>query len=143
MTRGKQPLKRKAKGQIWQEDKITRSGLETNSLKILHKLQVGYEYEPKDKKIKYQKLPTSHTYLPDIMIDGWIYELKGYFSAENRKKMVDVMRCNPDLKLTMVFMTNNPIRKGSKTRYLDWCKKEGIDAIMFDQFEQTIKQRHK
>lgn len=132
--------KKKSIGQIWKEDEVTRSGLETKSLELLKKNKIPYEYEPKDKKLKYQTLPTNHTYLPDVILeDGTILEIKGYFSAENRKKMVHIKRCHPERRIVMVFQSNNYIRKGSKTTYLDWCRKEGIEAIMFKDLENFIK----
>lgn len=130
--------KRLGAGQKTQLVQKTRSGLEKRTLELLNSCNVGYEYEPKDKKLKYVKPQTSHSYLPDLIIDGVIYELKGYFDASTRLKMECVVRCNPSQKIVMVFMKDQPIRKGSKTTYTQWATKVGIEWMLIEEFNEFI-----
>ena len=54
-------------------------------------------------------------------------ETKGYWDAEDRRKIKAVMRDNPDIDLRMVFQAPfNKISKKSKTTYAQWCEKHGI-----------------
>jgi hypothetical protein len=55
-----------------------------------------------------------------------ILEGKGYFDSQDRKKMEAVKRDNPLLDIRIVFQRDQAIRKGSKTRYSDWSKKNGF-----------------
>lgn len=138
----KQPARRKAKGQVWQEDKVVRSGLEARGLKTLNKLRIDYEYEPKHKKLDWVKPSTPHKYLPDVMIGNTCIELKGYWDANSRLKMKLLVEQHPEIEFIMVFQKDQPIRKGSKTKYSDYCNKIGIKWILEDNFEQFLKQKY-
>lgn len=127
------------RGQKEQIAQKTRSGLEVKALKLLNDNKVDYEYEPKDKKLDYVIPESKHKYLPDVVIGNVIYELKGYFDVDARNKMLHVIRSNPHQKIVMVFMKDQPIRKGSKTLYSDWCNKNNIKYLMYEQFEKIIK----
>ena len=135
--------KRLGVGQKVKLERKTRSGLEKRTLELLDSYNVRYEYENKNKKLEYRKPETHHKYLPDLIIDGVIYELKGYMDANTRLKMECVVRCNPNQRLVMVFMKDQPIRKGAKTTYTQWADKVGIEWMMITEFEQYIKQRYK
>jgi predicted nuclease of restriction endonuclease-like RecB superfamily len=93
------------------------------------KRATGYkDLEYETEKISYQ---IEHTYIPDFVVtrkDGSkIYiESKGYWDSIDRRKIRAVKRQHPDLDLRMIFQKNNPISKGSKTRYTDWAGKLGI-----------------
>lgn len=132
--------KRLGVGEKIKLERKTRSGLESKAIKILNKLQIDYEYEPVNGKIKYQRPATNHTYLPDIVIDGVVYELKGYW--QDREKMVHIINSNPDLEIIMVFMRDQPVRKGAKMTYSSYCDKKGIKWMLFDEFERYILNRH-
>lgn len=55
------------------------------------------------------------------------FETKGLWDAEDRKKILAVIKQHPGIKIVMVFMNpNNKIRKGSKTTYSAWCDKHKI-----------------
>jgi len=135
--------KRLGTGQKIQLEQKTRSGLETKALGILNNNNVQYVYEPKDGKLNYIQPEKKRTYLPDVVIGNTIYELKGIFSPEDREKMLHIRDCNPEFEIIMVFQRNNPIRKGSKTRYSDWCDKHNFSWMMISEFELHIKQRYK
>lgn len=138
----KQPVRRKAKGQVWQEDKVVRSGLEARGLKTLNKLRISYEYEPKDKKLTWEKPATVHKYLADIMIGNTCIELKGYWDRNSMIKMRCLVEQHPEIEFIMVFQKDQPVRKGAKMKYSDYCNKYGIKWILEDNFEQFLRQRY-
>jgi hypothetical protein len=75
-----------------------------------------------------------HTYTPDFYdrVAEVYYETKGYWDAADRRKLLAVVRQNPDIKLVMVFQ--NPhlrINKRSKTTYAQWCTRHGISWRKF------------
>lgn len=135
-------MKRLGKGQKIALEKKTRSGLEAKALALLDSKKIDYVYEDKAQKLSYTKPETKHTYLPDLIIGGVIYELKGYMDASTRLKMQCVTISNPDKKIVMVFQRDQPIRKGSKTMYSDWCNKNNIKWMLFKDFETNILKNH-
>jgi len=90
----------------------------------MDKRKVKYRYE--DLKLTYQYEP--QTYTPDFILEnGAIIEYKGKMTNETRKKILAIIRCNPDIQLHLVFeKPNNKIRKGSKTAYWQWAEKNDI-----------------
>ena len=102
-----------------------RSGLEERNAKYLTKKRVKFEYETL--KIKWQDLRFK-TYTPDFILPNGVYlETKGYWDADDRRKILAVIRDNPDIDLRMVFQAPfNKISKKSKTTYAQWCEKHNI-----------------
>lgn len=97
-----------------------RSGFEAKIAENLKKRKIKFKYETN--KIKYQVPESSHTYIPDFELpSGIIVEAKGKFDPEARKKMKLIKEQYPDLDIRILFMRDQPIRKGSKTLYSDWC----------------------
>lgn len=86
---------------------------------------IEYKYEP-DKFIVH--IPT--TYVPDFRVDtksGPLYiECKGYFRPDAMSKVKAFVQGNPEVRFHIVFDKNNPVYKGSKYKYGDWCDKLGI-----------------
>jgi len=115
----------------------TRSGLEATIVKLMDSKSIEYKYEPREHLCKYE-VRESKSYLPDIVIGDKIFEIKGWFTLADRKKMKLVIEQNPDKDITMVFQRDNPIRKGSKTRYSDWCNKNNIKWMMVSDFIELI-----
>ncbi len=108
-----------------------RSGLEKKVAAYLKQLEVQFEYEPKDSKLKYVVPEKNRTYLPDFRLpNGIIVEAKGKFDAPTREKMLLVIEQNPDQDIRILFMRDNKITKTSKTRYTDWCRKHGIKCAV-------------
>ena len=73
-----------------------------------------------------------YTYLPDFVVDlgsgkELFVEAKGYFDYQAQRKMRAVKECHPDKEFLIIFQKDKPIRKGSKIRYSDWCKKHGFN----------------
>lgn len=104
-----------------------RSQLERDFAKNLKKRSVNFDYE--SIKIPYV---IHHDYHPDFIIekqDGslMILEAKGYLNSDDRRKMLAVKECNPHLDIRFIFQdSSKKIRKGSKTTYGDWSKKNGF-----------------
>lgn len=94
-----------------------RSGFEK---KFSEKFDLPYEKD----RFKYR---VEHRYTPDFKVTDKIFvETKGLFSSSERTKTLEVMKQN-DVQIVFVFM--NPsltLRKGSKTTYANWCKKNDV-----------------
>lgn len=93
-------------------------------------LKLGFKYEPF--KIDYSIPITQHKYTPDFVLGNLIYELKGRFTASDRKKMKLLVEQHPEFNFVMVFQ--NPevkINKGSKTTYANWCEKNNIKWMSY------------
>ena len=100
-----------------------RSKLEENVASLLEGLGISYEYE--SEKLSYV---IEHNYTPDFKLPNYKYlEVKGYWDAEDRRKILAVKKDNPDIDLRMVFQSPyNTISKKSKTTYAKWCDKHDI-----------------
>ena len=105
-----------------------RSGLEERVADLMCELGVQYEYE--STKIPYV---IQHIYTPDFLLPNGIYlECKGYWDAEDRRKIKNVKEQHPELDLRMVFQSPyNTISKKSKTTYAKYCEKLGIPWTSF------------
>lgn len=103
-----------------------RSKFEAKIADDLIKKKVKVDYETL--KLKYVIPESSHTYTPDFQLpNGIVVETKGKFDLNDRKKMLLVIAQHPELDIRMLFQrAKNPIRKGSKTSYSDWCDKNNI-----------------
>ena len=100
-----------------------RSGLEEKVADLMVELGVKYEYE--STKVPYQIM---HSYTPDFLLPNGIFlEIKGYWDAEDRRKMRNVKQQHPELDIRMVFQSPfNTISKKSKTTYAKYCEKLNI-----------------
>ena len=100
-----------------------RSKLEKNIADLLEGLGVSYQYE--SEKLSYT---IEHNYTPDFVLPNYTYlEAKGYWSPEDRRKILNVKKSNPQIDLRMIFQSPyNTISKKSKTTYAKWCEKHDI-----------------
>ena len=105
-----------------------RSKLEESVASLLEGLGVSYEYE--NEKLSYT---IEHNYTPDFKLPNYIYlEAKGYWAPEDRRKILNVKKSNPQIDLRMVFQAPyNTISKKSKTTYAMWCEKHAIPWTSF------------
>ena len=105
-----------------------RSKLEEKVADLLVELGVNYEYE--SCKVPYH---IQYTYCPDFVLPNGVYlECKGYWDADDRRKIKAVKTLNPELDLRMVFQAPfNTISKKSKTTYAQWCDKHDIPWTSF------------
>lgn len=103
-----------------------RSWLEADIAHDLKKRKVKFEYEAE--KIAFVEPAQVRTYTPDLILGkGQMYiEIKGRFTAQDRKKMSLVIEQNPHLDIRMLLAKDNTISKNSRTRYSTWCGKRGI-----------------
>lgn len=103
-----------------------RSGFEARLHAQLSAAGVPFEYEAI--RLSYR---TERSYTPDFRLrtrsgKTLFIEAKGYFTAEDRTKLLLVRdQCPVDLRI--VFQrASNPIRKGSKTTYGKWASNAGF-----------------
>ena len=93
----------------------------------LKKAKVPFTYE--SEKIVYVEPAQTRTYTPDFPIGKHgdiIIEVKGRWTAQDRRKMSLVIEQNPHLDIRMLFARDNTISKNSRTKYSTWCKKRNI-----------------
>jgi hypothetical protein len=106
-----------------------RSKFELDVAKWFVEEKLSVEYEPC--KIKYTVPESQHVYTPDfqpLKKDNIYLEAKGYFSAADRKKMLHVIRSNPEIEFRMILQNSSmKISKRSKTTYAMWCDKNNIE----------------
>ncbi len=98
-----------------------------NSLEKRVAAQLGPAYEYEAIKLSYT---TSHTYLPDFIdrANKVIVETKGYFPAEDRRKMRAVREQHPGWTIRIIFQNPDAtISKTSTTTYAKWCERLGIE----------------
>ena len=102
-----------------------RSWLEADVAHDLEEGGVQFKYE--NIRLLYAVPTKIRTYTPDLELDnGIIVEIKGRWTAQDRRKMGYVIEQNPDEDIRMLFAVDNKISRNSKTRYSDWCKKRNI-----------------
>lgn len=90
---------------------------------------ISYAYEPPDSRVRWT--PKPKVYTPDFVLpNGIIVEAKGRLTVHDRTKHVLIAAQHPELDIRFVFQYNNPITKGSKTRYTDWADKQGFKWAM-------------
>ena len=104
------------------QTKGMRSRLEAALASHMEAKGLPFEYEPKDAHLDYVK-----SYVPDFRLpNGILIEAKGFFSSEDRTKMLQVKRANPMADIRMVFKRDNKLNKKSPTRYSQWCERHGF-----------------
>lgn len=103
-----------------------RSKFEFDFWKQLQALKLKADYETE--KLKFTVPETIKTYTPDWVIGDKIYiETKGRFSAPDRKKILWVLKSNPDVTIYMLFQNSKvTLSKKSATTYAAWCDKNNI-----------------
>lgn len=102
-----------------------RSGLEK---------EVAAYLKDNQKQVRYEKLKIEwvdlryRTYTPDFQLDNGIFiETKGIFDSDDRRKHLEVRKQHPELDIRFVFSNANAkLYKGAKSRYCDWCEKNGF-----------------
>jgi hypothetical protein len=102
-----------------------RSGLEEEATAFLTPRQKIVKYE--QLKIEWEDL-RYRKYTPDFELDnGIIVETKGFFDSEDRRKHLAIKSQHPELDIRFVFSNANAkLYKGAKTRYFEWCDKNGF-----------------
>ena len=107
-----------------------RSGLETKFQAACE--AKGWKLAYEQDKIKYVIPASNHTYTPDFTVTKNVYiETKGLWVSSDRKKAALIKEQHPDITILYVLQRNQGITKKSKTTYLDWAAKNGLDACTF------------
>lgn len=131
-----------------------RSKFEKNVAKILSSKGVKYEYEayqfPYTEPLRKNKARCMDCGSTQLVREGWytpdfylpesklFIETKGRFTAADRRKMVSVIRDNPEERFVMLFMRDNKIHRNSKTHYSDWCMEQDIDFAIGEPKEDWL-----
>ena len=101
-----------------------RSKYEEDVCGRLDKAKIPFDYETIN--LHYQ-VTEQRKYIPDVILpNGIIIELKGRFTAKDRKKMLLVINQHPDLDIRMVFQNDGWTTKLKKQKYSEWCIKRKI-----------------
>ena len=113
-----------------------RSGLETRFQAAVKQrgFELGFDWdlEYETDKIKYIVPESKHTYTPDFTVTKNVYiETKGLWTGADRKKAVLIKEQHPNVTILYVLQRNQGLSKKSKTTYLDWAAKNGLDACIF------------
>ena len=107
-----------------------RSGLEQRFQTACEANGWNFPYEAN--KIKYVIPASNHTYTPDFTVTNNVYiETKGLWTGADRKKAVLIKEQHPEITILYVLQRNQGLSKKSKTTYLDWAAKNGLDACIF------------
>ena len=107
-----------------------RSGLETKFQAACE--AKGWKLAYEQDKIKYVIPASNHSYTPDFTVTKNVYiETKGLWVSSDRKKAALIKEQHPDITILYVLQRNQGITKKSKTTYLDWAAKNGLDACTF------------
>jgi hypothetical protein len=106
-----------------------RSAFEQGIAKEAKRQRIKFEYEPKESKVQWIAKPRIYT--PDfVLANGIVVEAKGRLTVHDRSKHLQIKQQHPSLDIRFIFQYNNPITKGSKTRYTDWADKNGFPWAM-------------
>ncbi len=99
-----------------------RSGLEIKVKDYLKEHKVKFKYEAI--KIEWEDL-MYRTYTPDFVLpNGLIIEVKGLFTASDRRKHLAIKKQHPSLDIRFVFESSKrKLSKGAKSTYATWCEK--------------------
>lgn len=108
---------------------VFKSGIEEDTFDYLKRRQkpLGFEARYESEQLDYQ---LEGTYTPDFVLtfpDGHkrYIETKGYLDENARRKMVAVRKSNPDKDIRILFVRDNPLRKGAKQTYSAWAERIG------------------
>lgn len=92
---------------------------------------IDWEYEKE--KLPFVQPEENRRYTVDFTLKEFpnvILELKGRFTAQDRKKMMLIKEQYPKKKIIMLFQrAANTLTKSSKTTYAEWCDKHGLAWI--------------
>lgn len=107
-----------------------RSGLEQRFQDATTDL--GYNFAYEQDKIKYTVPESKHSYTPDFTVTNNVYiETKGLWTAADRKKACLIREQHPEVNILYVLYRDQRLSKKSKTTYLTWAAKNGLEACTF------------
>jgi hypothetical protein len=92
----------------------------------------GWDLPYEQDKIKYIIPESKHSYTPDFTVTkNSFIETKGLWSAADRKKACLIKQQHPDVSILYVLYRDQRLSKKSKTTYLSWAEKQGLEACTF------------
>jgi len=129
-----------------------RSIFERDIATALEELGISFRYEACTYKWR-EKLPSGYcvecgtkdvyadrTYTPDFFLDnGYVIEAKGMFTAKDRKIAAAMQEQHPEVKMVYLFGHNNRLSRGSRTTYMEWCRKRGLASADRRQMRSALK----
>lgn len=131
-----------------------RSKFERSIAKLLRSKGVKYEYEAyqfsyteplRKNRAKCASCGSTDLvrmgwYTPDFWLpnSGLFIETKGRFTAADRRKMLAVIKENPEDRFVLLFMRDNKIHKRSNTTYTQWCEANGVDCAVGEPKEEWL-----
>lgn len=131
-----------------------RSKFEKSIATYLRSRKVPYEYEayqfPYTEPLRKNRSKCSACGSTDLVRMGWytpdfwlpnsglFIETKGRFTAADRRKMLAVIKENPDDRFVMLFMRDNKIHKRSKTTYTEWCEANDVECAVGEPKEEWL-----
>ena len=115
---------------------------EKNTACQLEEAGVPFKYEAHT--LSYIQPSVVKRYIADFWLlrSGIIIETKGRFTAADRQKMAQVIEQNPKLDIRMLFMRDQPLNKGAKMTYSQWCDKRGIKYAIGKIPEEWLKEEY-
>ena len=113
----------RAKRPHYQRTSKYRSGLEVQIASQLEKAGVQFGYETI--RLKYQRI--CH-YIPDFILpNGVLIEGKGWFTPQDRSKLLLIKKQDPNLDIRLVFSKSTArLNKKSRTTYGEWSTTNGF-----------------
>lgn len=120
-----------------------RSKKEEELAEWLSTHDIGFQYE--SLKLDYQKpirkglcnecgksnVVQKSSYTPDFVLEnGTIIEYKGRLTRKDRTKLLSVLKCNPGIKLKLLFGSDNKLEKNNNKRYSQWATENGFDYAL-------------
>lgn len=120
---------RKSAKRIAAQKEGYRSAFELEVARQAESDGIEFEYEPVESRIVWT--PKEKTYTPDFVLpNGVIVECKGRLTVHDRTKHLLIQKQHPELDIRFIFQYDNPITKGSKTRYSDWAMQHDFKFAM-------------
>jgi hypothetical protein len=113
----------RAKRPNYQRTSKYRSGLEVQIASQLEKAGVQFGYETI--RLKYQRICY---YIPDFILpNGVLIEGKGWFTPQDRSKLLLLKKQDPSLDIRLVFSKSTArLNKKSRTTYAEWSTTNGF-----------------
>jgi hypothetical protein len=113
----------RAKRPNYQRTSKYRSSLEVQIASQLEKAGVQFGYETI--RLKYQRI--CH-YIPDFILpNGVLIEGKGWFTPQDRSKLLLLKKQDPSLDIRLVFSKSTArLNKKSQTTYAEWSTTNGF-----------------
>jgi len=122
-----------------------RSKFEASIYGIAKASRKKLDFEPKSAIIDYT---ISFRYQPDFVLpNGIIVEAKGHLDVWDRRKMVAVKECRPELDIRFVFQSASRKLSRHGKSYGDWAESKGFKwaegAIPLTWWKETVNEQER